>query len=76
MGDDTTDHPDDDTTRPAAEDELGALVDDAMKDEIKRQRARFVQQIMGLDRIEGVGRSDEHRNDDVYRDLDRDEREG
>jgi hypothetical protein len=50
---------------------LGAAVDEALADEIKRQKARFVQEIMGLDRGEGVGRDDARRNDSTYRDLDR-----
>lgn len=59
----------DDATQPEAEADLAAAVDDAMKLEIKRQRARFVQQIIGLDRGEGVGRREERRDDHLYRDL-------
>lgn len=41
------------------EDEMGDAVDDAMAEEIRRQKARFVQHIVGLDRIEGTGRAEE-----------------
>jgi hypothetical protein len=51
---------DDDRTSPG-ESELAAAVDEAMADELKRQKARFIQQIMGVDRIEGTGRLDEYR---------------
>lgn len=70
---------DDDATPPPepSEDEaaLGAAVDEALADEVKRQKARFVQEIMGLDRGEGVGRDDSLRNDSTYRDLDPDRRD-
>lgn len=47
----------DDDGPSQAEAELGAAVDEALAEEVKRQKARFVQEIMGLDRMEGVGRS-------------------
>ena len=50
-------------------------MDDALADEVQRQKARFVQEIMGLDRQEGVGRDDGRRNDSTYRDLDPDRRD-
>ena len=56
-----SDRSDDEPTPPPGESELSAAVDDALKDEVKRQRARFVQEILGLDRVEGVGRIEEHR---------------
>lgn len=64
-----------DGTGPSGgEAELGAAVDDAMADEVKRARARFVEQILGVDRAEGVGRGEEHWNEslrrDAYRHLD------
>ena len=68
------DDPDGDV--PSAETELGAAVDDAMALELKRQRARFVQQIVGLDRSEGVGRGEARRDDSSYRDLGVDEQDG
>jgi hypothetical protein len=70
-GDDATPPPDDADVEAA----LGAAVDDALKDEVQRQKARFVQEIMGLDRQEGVGRDDALRNDSTYRDLDPDRQE-
>ena len=57
----TGDDPDDPTTPSTAGSELSAAVDDALQDEVKRQKARFVQRILGLDRVEGVGRTEEHR---------------
>jgi hypothetical protein len=60
---------------PPDDADLGAAVDDAMAAEVKRQRARFIQQIVGLDRAEGVGRSETHREDSTYRDLDPDRRD-
>jgi hypothetical protein len=60
-----------DEARPSEEAELGAAVDDAMDSEIRRQKARFVQHILGLDRIEGVGRRDE-RWDEGFHDRDQD----
>lgn len=51
----------DDDQAPPVESALAAAVDDALADEVKRQKARFLQQIMGLDRIDGVGRLEEHR---------------
>ncbi|NMO92039.1 hypothetical protein [Actinomycetospora sp. TBRC 11914] len=62
----------DGTGPPAGEAELGAAVDDAMADEVKRARARFVQQILGVDRAEGVGRGEEHWNESLRRDAHRD----
>jgi hypothetical protein len=63
-----------DGTGPSAgEAELGAAVDDAMADEVKRARARFVQQILGVDRAEGVGRGEEHWNESLRRDAHRDQ---
>ncbi|MCD2193359.1 hypothetical protein LQ327_08160 [Actinomycetospora endophytica] len=58
--------PDDESTSgddqdPPAESDLAAAVDEALEDEVKRQKARFIQQIMGVDRIEGTGRLDEYR---------------
>jgi hypothetical protein len=52
--------------------ELGAAVDDAVADEVRRMRARFVAQILGVDRAEGVGRGEEHWNDSLRRDAHRD----
>ncbi|HEY2195349.1 MAG TPA: hypothetical protein VGH76_24035 [Actinomycetospora sp.] len=52
--------------------ELGAAVDDAVADEVKRMRARFVAQILGVDRAEGVGRGEEHWNESLRRDTHRD----
>ena len=79
MAEDTADDRGDDATPPPddadVETALGAAVDDALADEVKRQKARFVQEIMGLDRQEGVGRDDGRRNDDTYRDLDPDRRD-
>ena len=42
-----------------------------LADEVKRQRARFVQEILGIDRAEGVGRGEEHWNENLYRDAQR-----
>ncbi len=66
-GDDT-----DGTGPSGGEAELGRAVDDAMADEVKRARARFVQQILGVDRAEGVGRGEEHWNESLRRDAQRD----
>lgn len=66
------DRNDDEPTRPQAEAELGAAVDEALESEVKRQRARFVQEIIGLDRVEGVGRGEGQREDRLRRDLDAD----
>lgn len=63
------DSSDDDPTRSSTEAEIGAAVDDALAAEIKRQKARFVQQIIGLDREEGVGRREEYWDDGPYREL-------
>lgn len=63
------DRGDDDTTRLEADAEVGAAVDDAMESELKRQRARFVQEIMGIDRAEGVGRGDAHWEGGIDREL-------
>ena len=53
--------------------ELGAAVDDAVADEVRRMRASFVARILGVDRAEGVGRGEAHWNEslrrDAYRDL-------
>jgi hypothetical protein len=69
------DPPADDSTgddgRPPDDADIGAAVDDAMDAEIRRQKARFVQHIIGLDRIEGVGRRDE-RWDEGFLDRDAD----
>ena len=54
---------------PGGESELSAAVDDALADEVKRQRARFVQGILGVDRAEGVGRGESHWNEALYRDT-------
>lgn len=51
------------------EDELGAAVDDAVSDEVKRQRARFMQAFMGADRFEGVGRAEGEREDRLRLEL-------
>ena len=79
MAEDTADDRGDDATPTDADADaeaaLGAAVDDALKDEVQRQKARFVQEIMGLDRQEGVGRDDGRRNDSTYRDLDPDRQE-
>jgi hypothetical protein len=81
MAEDIADDRGDDATPPPdgadadVEAALGAAVDDALKDEVQRQKARFVQEIMGLDRQEGVGRDDGLRNDSTYRDLDPDRRD-
>jgi len=53
----------------AGESELTAAVDDALVDEVKRQRARFVQEILGVDRAEGVGRGEAHWNEALLRDA-------
>lgn len=58
----------DDDTGPPADADLGAAVDDALEDEVKRQKARFIQQIMRLDRAEGVGRGNEIWEDDFDQD--------
>jgi hypothetical protein len=72
----TDELPDDPSADDGAVDAgLGAAVDDAMAAEVKRQRARFIQRIVGLDRAEGVGRSEAHRDDSTYRDLDPDRRD-
>ncbi|PVZ03478.1 hypothetical protein [Actinomycetospora cinnamomea] len=55
-----------------AQAEIGGAVDDALADEVKRQRARFVQAYIGVDRAEGVGRGEEHWNESLHRDLYRD----
>ena len=57
---------------PGGESELSAAVDDALADEVKRQRARFVQEILGVDRAEGVGRGESRWNETLYRDSQRD----
>lgn len=71
MAESPADESSDDPTRPPGEAEIGAAVNDAMDSEIRRQKARFVQHIIGLDRIEGVGRRDEHW-DDGFRDRHQD----
>jgi hypothetical protein len=71
MAERTGDDHDDETTPPPAESELSAAVDDALEDEVKRQKARFVQRILGLDRVEGVGRVEEHRERLERDDVDR-----
>ncbi|GAA4758628.1 hypothetical protein [Actinomycetospora chibensis] len=72
MAEDTADDRGDDATPPSDDVEaaLGAAVDDALADEVRRQKRRFVQGLMDLDRHEGVGRDDGRRNDSTYRDLD------
>ncbi|WP_433031874.1 hypothetical protein [Actinomycetospora sp. CA-053990] len=81
MAEDTADDRDDDATPPPddadtdVEAALGAAVDDALADEVRRQKGRFVQGLMNLDRVEGVGRDDGRRNDSTYRDLDPDRRD-
>ena len=72
MPDSTADGPTGGDTEPPAGDPLGSAVDDAMNAEIKRQKARFVQQILGLDRIEGVGRAEEQWADGFDRRHDND----
>lgn len=57
------------------DDELGAAVDDALTDEVKRQRARFMQAFMGADRFEGVGRAEGEREDRLRLELGLDEPE-
>jgi hypothetical protein len=57
-----------DEALPSGESALGAAVDDALADEVKRQRARFVQDILGVDRAEGVGRGEARWNEALYRD--------
>ncbi|MDT7740959.1 MAG: hypothetical protein QOE59_37 [Actinomycetota bacterium] len=57
-----------DAARPVGESALSAAVDDALADEVKRQRARFVQEILGVDRAEGVGRGEAHWSETLYRD--------
>jgi hypothetical protein len=51
------------------DDHLGAAVDDALTDEVKRQRARFVQAFLGADRHEGVGRGEAEREDRLRLEL-------
>ena len=65
---------DDDVPEPSPEEAaLGAAVDEALAAEVQRQQKhRFMQELMRLDRGEGVGRDDGLRNDSVYRDLDPD----
>jgi hypothetical protein len=53
---------------PTGESALSAAVDDALADEVKRQRARFVQGILGVDRAEGVGRGEARWNEALYHD--------
>jgi hypothetical protein len=60
-----------DETGPAGESALSAAVDDALADEVKRQRARFVQEILGIDRAEGVGRGEARWNEALHRDQQR-----
>ena len=69
---DERDEPGDDASPPGGEAELSAAVDEALADEVKRQKARFVQEILGIDRAEGVGRGEEHWNRSLYRDFQRD----
>lgn len=57
------------------DDELGAAVDDALTDEVKRQMARFMQAFMGADRFEGVGRAEGEREDRLRLELGLDEPE-
>jgi hypothetical protein len=65
-------HGDDgDAPGPGGESELSAAVDEALADEVKRQRARFVQEILGVDRAEGVGRGESRWSDALYRDSQR-----
>jgi hypothetical protein len=66
MAESPADDSSDDHTRPPDEAEIGAAVNDAMDSEIRRQKARFVQHIIGLDRIEGVGRRDEQWDDGFH----------
>lgn len=56
---------------PTGESALSAAVDEALADEVKRQRARFVQEILGIDRAEGVGRGEDRWNEALYRDQQR-----
>jgi hypothetical protein len=72
MTDDIGDERDDDASPPGGEAELSAAVDEALADEVKRQKARFLQEILGIDRAEGVGRGEEHWNEALYRDFQRD----
>jgi hypothetical protein len=57
-----------DDAGPTGESALSAAVDDALADEVKRQRARFVQETLGIDRAEGVGRGEERWNEALLRD--------
>lgn len=61
-----------DETPDDAETEIGGAVDDALAGEVKRQRARFVEAFLGVDRAEGVGRGEEHWNASLHRDQHRD----
>ena len=61
-----------DEALPSGESALSAAVDDALADEVKRQRARFVQEILGIDRAEGVGRGEARWNETLHRDSRRD----
>ena len=56
---------------PTGESALSAAVDEALADEVKRQRARFVREILGIDRAEGVGRVEDRWNEALYRDQQR-----
>lgn len=69
--DDDSGEDDGEDNRPPDDAEIGAAVDHALDAEIRRQKARFVQHIIGLDRIEGVGRRDE-RWDEGFLDRDGD----
>ncbi|TCK27367.1 hypothetical protein [Pseudonocardia endophytica] len=51
------------------DDELGDAVDDALTDEVKRQKARFVQAFLGADRFEGVGRAEGEAEDRLRHEL-------
>lgn len=50
---------DDGTPDRSSDDPVAGAVDAALADEVKLQKARFVQALLGLDRADGAGRSDE-----------------
>lgn len=52
-----------------SDDEVGDAVDEALTDEVKRQRARFVAAFLGADRFEGVGRAEGEREDRMRLEL-------
>jgi hypothetical protein len=52
-----------------SDDGIGDAVDEALTDEVKRQKARFVAAFLGADRIEGVGRVEGEREDRMRLEL-------